>query len=187
MVGTRDRAPHGIGLSSEISAGILAGGGPARVPIRFPRYPVFKVPGASSAPPRRFLPSAAQGDILRAPPPAVKGLSRLFPGKGRLKGRFRRTTWCDALRLPFVPRTHSLHKPRKGAGRRCGASRCARAGADQMFLSPTNQVSPVPRHSEQLSGRIVRSEIRRRGRRVTIYSSFLPRRDISRFIVAPLL
>jgi len=118
MVGTRDRVPHGIGLSSEISAGILAGGGPARVPIRFPRYPVFKVPGASSAPPRRFLPSAAQRDILRAPPPAVKGESRLFPGKGRLKGRFRRTTWDDALLLPFGPRTHSLHKPRKGAGRR---------------------------------------------------------------------
>ena len=96
---------------------------PAGAPHAFlsvvPRYPVFKVPGASSAPPRRFLPSAAQGDILRAPPPAVKGLSRLFPGKGRLKGRFRRTTWGDALRLPFVPRTHSLHKPRKGAGRRC--------------------------------------------------------------------
>lgn len=97
MVGTRDRAPLGIGLSSEISAGTFAGGGPARVPIRFPRYPVFKVPGAPSAPPRRFLPSAAQGDILRAPPPAVKGLSRLFPEKGRLKGCFRRTTWDDAL------------------------------------------------------------------------------------------
>ena len=74
--------------------------------------------GVLSAPPRRFLPSAAQGDILRAPPPAVKGLSRLFPGKGRLKGRFRRTTWGNAPRLPFVPRTHSLHKPRKGVGRR---------------------------------------------------------------------
>ena len=72
MVGTRDRVPLGIGLSSEISAGILAGGGPARVPIRFPRYPVFKVPGASSAPPRRFLPSAAQGDILRDLSLAVK-------------------------------------------------------------------------------------------------------------------
>ena len=115
---------------------------PAGAPHAFlsviPRYPVFKVPGAPSAPPRRFLPSAAQGDILRAPPPAVKGLSRLFPEKGRLKGRFRRATWGDALRLPFAPRTHSLHKPRKGAGRRCGASRCARAGADQMFPSPTN-------------------------------------------------
>ena len=72
MVGTRDRVPLGIGLSSEISAGLIAGGGPARVPIRFPRYPVFKVPGASSAPPRRFLPSAAQRDILRDPSPAVK-------------------------------------------------------------------------------------------------------------------
>ena len=118
MVGTRDRVPHGIGLSSEISAGSMPAGAPHAFLSVIPRYPVFKVPGASSAPPRRFLPSAAQGDILRAPPPAVKGLSRLFPGKGRLKGRFRRTTWCDALRLPFVPRTHSLHKPRKGAGRR---------------------------------------------------------------------
>ena len=72
MVGTRDRVPLGIGLSSEISAGSFAGGGPARVPIRFPRYPVFKVPGAPSAPPRRFLPSAAQGDILRDLSPAVK-------------------------------------------------------------------------------------------------------------------
>ena len=91
---------------------------PAGAPHAFlsviPRYPVFKVPGAPSAPPRRFLPSAAQGDILRAPPPAVKGLSRLFPGKGRLKGRFSRTTWGDALLLTFEPRTHSLHKPRKG-------------------------------------------------------------------------
>lgn len=97
---------------------------PAGAPHAFlsviPRYPVFKVPGASSAPPRRFLPSAAQGDILRAPPPAVKGLSRLFPEKGRLKGCFRCTTWGDALRLPFAPRTHSLHKPRKGVRRRCG-------------------------------------------------------------------
>ena len=72
MVGTRNRVPLGIGLSSEISAGLIAGGGPARVPIRFPRYPVFKVPGAPSAPPRRFLPSAAQGDILRDLSPAVK-------------------------------------------------------------------------------------------------------------------
>lgn len=120
MVGTRDRVPHGIGLSSEISAGSMPAGAPHAFLSVIPRYPVFKVPGASSAPPRRFLPSAAQGDILRAPPPAVKGLSRLFPGKGRLKGRFRRTTWGDALRLPFVPRTHSLHKPRRGVRRRCG-------------------------------------------------------------------
>ena len=187
MVGTRDRVPLGIGLSSEISAGILAGGGPARVPIRFPRYPVFKVPGASSAPPRRFLPSAAQGDILRAPPPAVKGLSRLFPEKGASWAVFAVRPGATRFYCPSCPAHIPSISPGRGVLVRCGASRCAKAGADQMFLSPTNQVSPVPRHSEQLSGRIIRSEIRRRGRRVTIYSNFLPRRDISRFIVAPLL
>ena len=89
MVGTRDRVPHGIGLSSEISAGILGRRGP-----RTRSYPFSSVSGFQgsrgvlSAPPRRFLPSAAQGDILRAPHPAVKGESRLFPGKGRLRGLF---------------------------------------------------------------------------------------------------
>ena len=165
----------------------FAGGGPARVPIRYSSVSGFQGSrGVLSAPPRRFLPSAAQGDILRAPPPAVKGLSRLFPGRGRLKGLFPHMTWGDALRLPFWSRTHSLHKPRKGVRMRCGASRRARTGADQMFPSPTSQASPVPGHSEQLSGRIIRSEIRRRGRRITIYSSVMPRRDTSRFIVAPL-
>ena len=121
---------------------------PAGAPHAFlsviPRYPVFKVPGASSAPPRRFLPSAAQGDILRAPPPAVKRPSRLFPGKGRLKGRFRRTTWDNAPRLPFAPRTHSLHKPRKGVGRRCKhlnvrgrePTKCSRARLTKRARSP---------------------------------------------------
>ena len=119
MVGARDGLLNGIGLSSEISAGLIAGGGPARVPIRYSSVSGFQGSrGVLSAPPRRFLPSAAQGDILRAPPPAVKGLSRLFPGKGRHMGRFSHMTWGDTLRLPFVPRTHSLHKPRKGAGRR---------------------------------------------------------------------
>ena len=77
--------------------------------------------------------------------------------------------------------------PGRGDRMRCGASRRARTGADQMFQSPTSQASPVPGRSEQLSGRLIRSEIRRRGRRITIYSSVMPRRDTSRFIVAPLL
>ena len=73
MVGTRDRVPYGIGLSSEISAGILAGGGPARVPIRYSSVSGFQGSrGVLLAPPRRFLPSAAQGDILRDLLPAVK-------------------------------------------------------------------------------------------------------------------
>ena len=166
----------------------LAGGGPARVPIRYSSVSGFQGSrGVFAAPPRRFLPSAAQGDILRAPPPAVKGLFLLFLGSRANRGRFPHTTWGDALLSPFGPRTHSLHKPRKDVRMRCGASRRARTGADQMFPSPTSQASPVPGHSEHLSGRIIRSEIRRRGRRITIYSSVMPRRDISRFIVAPLL
>ena len=119
MVGTRDRVPHGIGLSSEISAGILAGGGPARVPIRFPRYPVFKVPGAS-LPPRpaaSFRPR--RKEIYYAHPlPRSRGFLAFFPGGSASGACFPHMTWGDALLLPFGPRTPSLHKPRKCAGRR---------------------------------------------------------------------
>ena len=72
MVGTRDGFLLELVSRRRSPPASLAGGGPARVPIRFPRYPVFKVPGAPSAPPRRFLPSAAQGDILRDLSLAVK-------------------------------------------------------------------------------------------------------------------
>ena len=50
MVGTRDRVPHGIGLSSEISAGLMPAGAPHAFLSVIPRYPVFKVPGASYSP-----------------------------------------------------------------------------------------------------------------------------------------
>ena len=166
----------------------LAGGGPARVPIRFPRYPVFKVPGAC-CPPRpaaSFRPR--RKEIYYAHPlPRSRGFLAFFPGGGASGACFPHMTWDDALLSPFGPRTHSLHKPRKGVRMRCGASRSARTGADQMFQSPTSQASPVPGRSEQLSGRIIHGEIRRRGRRITIYSSVMPLRDTSRFIVAPLL
>ena len=165
---------------------------PAGAPHAFlsviPRYPVFKVPGAC-CPPRpaaSFRPR--RKEIYYAHPlPRSRGFLAFFPGKGASRACFPHMTWDDALISPFRPRTHSLHMPRKGGGRRCGTSRRARTGADQMFQSPTSQASPVPGHSEHLSGRIIRSEIRRRGRRITIYSSVMPRRDISRFIVAPLL
>ena len=165
---------------------------PAGAPHAFlsviPRYPVFKVPGAC-CPPRpaaSFRPR--RKEIYYAHPlPRSRGFLAFFPGWGASEGYFPHTTWGDALLLPFGPRTHSLHKPRKSVRMRCGASRRTRTGADQMFPSPTSQASPVPGHSEQLSGRIIRSEIRRRGRRITIYSCVMPRRDISRFIVAPLL
>ena len=119
MVGTRDRVPYGIGLSSEISAGTSAGGGPARVPIRFPRYPVFKVPGAC-CPPRpaaSFRPR--RKEIYYAHPlPRSRGFLAFFPGMGASEGYFPHTTWDDALLSLFGPRTHSLHKPRKKGGRR---------------------------------------------------------------------
>ena len=50
MVGTRDRVPYGIGLSSEISAGTMPAGAPHAFLSVIPRYPVFKVPGACCPP-----------------------------------------------------------------------------------------------------------------------------------------
>ena len=97
----------------------LAGGGPARVPIRFPRYPVFKVPGAC-CPPRpaaSFRPR--RKEIYYAHPlPRSRGFLAFFPGGGASEGYFPHMTWDDALLSPFRPRTHSLHKPRKNGGRR---------------------------------------------------------------------
>ena len=97
----------------------LAGGGPARVPIRFPRYPVFKVPGAC-CPPRpaaSFRPR--RKEIYYAHPlPRSRGFLAFFPGRSASGVCFPHMTWGDALLLPFGPRTHSLHKPRKGGGRR---------------------------------------------------------------------
>ena len=129
MVGTRDRVPLGIGLSSEISAGILAGGGPARVPIRFPRYPVFKVPGASSQPRPAASFRPRRKEIYYAhPPPRSRGFPAFFPGKGTDRGRFPITTCENVFRTTFEARTHPLHKPRKrgsesGTGRGYGGLR----------------------------------------------------------------
>ena len=59
MVGTRDRVPLGIGLSFGDLRRRHAGGGPARVPIRFlsirfSRFPgAFRLPSAASFRPRR--------------------------------------------------------------------------------------------------------------------------------------
>ena len=187
MVGARDRAPYGIGLSSEISAGLIAGGAPHAflsvfLGIRFSRFPgrLAPRPAASFRPRRKEI-------YYAHPLPRSRVFPAFFPERGALRAVFAVRPGATRFYCPSCRPHISSISPGRGVLVRCGASRCARAGADQMLLSPTNQASPVPRHSEQLSGRIIRSEIRRRGRRVTIYSSFLPRRDISRFIVAPLL
>ena len=176
MVGTRDRVPLGIGLSSEISAGLMPAGAPHAflsvfLGIRFSRFPGRLI---RPAPP---LPSVrgARRYITRTPSRG-QGAFSPFSREGAPYGPFSPYDLGRRALMPFVPRTYFLHKPRKGAGRRYGASRCARAGTHQMFPSPTNQASPVPGRFGQLSGRIISSEIRRRGRRVTIYSSVMPRR-----------
>ena len=150
--------------------------------IRFSRFPgrLAPRPAASFRPRRKEI-------YYAHPLPRSRVFPAFFPGRGASWAVLAVRPGATRFYCPSCPAHIPSISPGRGVLVRCGASRCARAGADQMFLSPTNQASPVPRHSEQLSGRIIRSEIRRRGRRVTIYSSFLPRRDISRFIVAPLL
>ena len=57
----------------------LAGGGPARVPIRFPRYPVFKVPGASYSPRPAASFRPRRKEIYYAHPlPRSRGFSFFF-------------------------------------------------------------------------------------------------------------
>ena len=165
---------------------------PAGAPHAFlsviPRYPVFKVPGASYPPrPAASFRPRRKETYYAHPLPRSRGFPAFFPGgsaSGACFPHMPGTTRFDCL----SSRAHiSSISPGSAPGGESGASRRARTGADQMFLSPTSQASPVPERSEQLSGRIIRSEIRRRGRRITIYSSVMPRRDTSRFIVAPLL
>ena len=150
--------------------------------IRFSRFPgrLAPRPAASFRPRRKEI-------YYAHPLPPSRGYPSFFPKRGVSGAAFAVRPGAMRFDCPSCPAHIPSISPGTSVGRRYGASRCARAGADQMFLSPTNQVSPVPRHSEQLSGRIVRSEIRRRGRHVTIYSSFLPRRDFPGSIVAPLL
>ena len=150
--------------------------------IRFSRFPgrLAPRPAASFRPRRKEI-------YYAHPLPRSRGFPAFFPKRGALRAVFAVRPGATRFYCPSSPAHIPSIRPGRGVLVRCGASRCAKAGADQMFPSPTNLASPAPRHSEQLSGRIIRSEIRQRGRRVTIYRSFLPRRDISRFIVAPLL
>lgn len=150
--------------------------------IRFSRFPgrLAPRPAASFRPRRKEI-------YYAHPLPRSRGFPAFFPKRGALRAVFAVRPGTTRFDCPSCHAHIPSISPGRGVRVRCGASRCARAGADQMFLSPTDQASPVPERFGQLSGRIIRSEIHRRGRRVTIYSSFLPHRDISRFIVTPLL
>lgn len=66
-----------------------AGGGPARVPIRFPRYPVFKVPGASYPPRPAASFRPRRKEIYYAHHlPRSRGNPAFFPGRGALRAVF---------------------------------------------------------------------------------------------------
>ena len=94
-----------------------AGGGPARVPIRFPRYPVFKVPGAS-CPPRpaaSFRPR--RKEIYYAHPlPRSRGFPAFFPGRGALWAVFAVRPGATRLDCPSCP----AHIPSISPGRALG-------------------------------------------------------------------
>ena len=88
MVGTRDRVPHGIGLSSEISAGSMPAGAPHAflsvfLGIRFSRFPgrLAPRPAASFRPRRKEI-------YYAHPLPRSRGNPAFFPGRGALRAVF---------------------------------------------------------------------------------------------------
>ena len=81
-----------------------AGGGPARVPIRFPRYPVFKVPGASLAPRPAASFRPRRKEIYYAHPlPRSRGFPAFFPGRGALWAVFAVRPGATRLDCPSGP------------------------------------------------------------------------------------
>jgi len=88
MVGTRDRVPLGIGLSSEISAGSMPAGAPHAflsvfLGIRFSRFPgrLAPRPAASFRPRRKEIYYA---HLL----PRSRGFPAFFPERGVLRAVF---------------------------------------------------------------------------------------------------
>lgn len=83
--------------------------------IRFSRFPgrLAPRPAASFRPRRKEI-------YYAHPLPRSRGFPSFFPGGGASEACFPHMTWGDALLLPFELRTHSLHKPRKGAGGSAG-------------------------------------------------------------------
>ena len=82
MVGARDRAPYGIGLSSEISAGSTPAGAPHAflsvfLGIRFSRFPgrLAPRPAASFRPRRKEI-------YYAHPLPRSRVFPAFFPGRG---------------------------------------------------------------------------------------------------------
>ena len=96
-----------------------AGGGPARVPIRFPRYPVFKVPGASYSPRPAASFRPRRKEIYYAHPlPRSRGFLAFFPGVGASGA-------CFPIRpgtMRFGCPSSRVHIPSISPGRRAGGN-----------------------------------------------------------------
>ena len=95
----------------------FAGGGPARVPIRFPRYPVFKVPGASYPPRPAASFRPRRKEIYYAHPlPRSRGFPAFFPGRGALWAVFAVRPGATRFDCPSRP----AHIPSISPGRALG-------------------------------------------------------------------
>ena len=120
---------------------------PAGAPHAFlsviPRYPVFKVPGASYPPRPAASFRPRRKEIYYAHPlPRSRVFPAFFPGGSASEGYFPHTTWDDALLLPFEPCTHSLHKPRTrplGAVRGISTREDGRRECDPAFRGASPQ------------------------------------------------
>ena len=169
-----------------ISAGSMPAGAPHAflsvfLGIRFSRFPgrLAPRPAASFRPRRKEI-------YYAHPIPRSRGFPAFFPGRGALRAVF-------AVRpgmIHFDCPSDRAHIPSISPGRALGGgvghldvrgrepTKCSRARLTKRARS----LAP-----EQLSTESFEAKNRRKIRRFTIYSSFTPRRDISRSIVAPLL
>ena len=133
MVGTRDRVPHGIGLSSEISAGSMPAGAPHAflsvfLGIRFSRFPgrLAPRPAASFRPRRKEIYYAHHL-------PRSRGFPAFFPKRGALRAVL--AVRPGATRF-YCPSSHA-HIPSISPGRGGGRREC-----DPAFRGASPQGAP---------------------------------------------
>ena len=124
MVGTRDRVPHGIGLSSEISAGVMPAGAPHAflsvfLGIRFSRFPgrLAPRPAASFRPRRKEI-------YYAHPLPRSRGFPTFFPKRGALWAVFAVRPGATRFDCPSGPAHIPSISPGRALGGGMGISMC---------------------------------------------------------------